>query len=296
MDWDDLKIALAVARHGSLSAAARALGTTQPTVSRRLGGCERRIGVKLFERGPDGLSPTPLCVALVDSLERMEDGALAVARRIAARDTGLQGGITVTSLDWLGDHVIAPVTARFAALHPLVAVELLVEPRTFNLARREADIAFRFGPFEQEDLIERKVAEIGYGLYAAPAYLERVGPPDFAAGGAGHAVVAMHDFASRSLQAVWMRGVLPQARVLLRVSSIGGQIAVAETGEAMAALPRLLGDRMPTLRRIQTPEPGPSQPVRMGVHADLRDTPRIRALIDFAVAALKAREAELNPG
>jgi len=183
MDWDDLKFAFAVARHGSLSAAARVLGTTQPTVSRRLDGLERRIGVKLFERGASGLSPTPLCAALVDGLQRMEDGALAVERRIAARDTGLQGAISVTSLDWLGDGVIAPIAARFGALHPLVAVELLVEPRVFNLSRREADIAFRFGPFQQEDLVERKVAEIGYGLYAAPAYLDRHGKPDFATDG-----------------------------------------------------------------------------------------------------------------
>jgi DNA-binding transcriptional LysR family regulator len=68
LNWDDLKIALAIARHGSLNAAARALGTTQPTVSRRLGGLERRIGVKLFERAASGLSPTALSAALVESL------------------------------------------------------------------------------------------------------------------------------------------------------------------------------------------------------------------------------------
>jgi len=295
MDWDDLKFAFAVARHGSLSAAARVLGTTQPTVSRRLDGLERRIGVKLFERGASGLSPTPLCAALVDGLQRMEDGALAVERRIAARDTGLQGAISVTSLDWLGDGVIAPIAARFGALHPLVAVELLVEPRVFNLSRREADIAFRFGPFQQEDLVERKVAEIGYGLYAAPAYLDRHGKPDFATGCAGHAVVTMYEFAGRPVQSVWLQATAPAARVILRSSGLGSQLAAAEAGVAMAALPRLLGDARATLRRIDTPLPGPTQPVRMGVHADLRDVPRIRAFIDFAVAMLKTRAAELNP-
>lgn len=295
MDWDDLKFAFAVARHGSLSAAARALGTTQPTVSRRLDGLERRIGVKLFERSAGGLSPTPLCAALVDGLQRMEEGALAVERRIAARDTGLQGAITVTSLDWFGDHVVGPITARFGALHPLVAIELLNEPRIFNLSRREADLAFRFAAFAQEDLIERKVAEVGYGLYATPFYLDRHGPPDFAAGCAGHAVVTMYDFASRSTQAVWLHGIAPQARVIARTSGLGSQMAAAETGLAMASLPRLLGDARPDLRRIETPVSCPVQSVRLGVHADLRDSPRIRAFIDFAVAELKARAPDLNP-
>ena len=298
MDWDDLKIAFAVARHGSLSGAARALGTTQPTVSRRLDGLERRIGVKLFERSAGGLSPTPLCAALVDGLQRMEEGALAVERRIAARDTGLQGAITITSLDWFGDTVVGPITARFGALHPLVAIELLNETRIFNLSRREADIAFRFAAFAQEDLIERKVAEVAYGLYATPAYLDRFGLPDFAAGGEGHAVVTMYDVASRSIQAVWLHGIAPQARVVLRTSGLGSQMAAAETGEAMAAmaaLPRLLGDRHPGLRRIDTPSPCPVQAVRMGVHADLRESPRIRAFIDFAVVELKAWAPELNP-
>ena len=107
MDWDDLKIVLAVARHGSLNSAARALKTTQPTLSRRINGLERRIGVRLFERTAGGLAATALCSALLGSLNEMEQGAEAVQRRIAARDTGLQGPITVTSIAWFGDEVLA---------------------------------------------------------------------------------------------------------------------------------------------------------------------------------------------
>jgi DNA-binding transcriptional LysR family regulator len=212
LDWDDLKIALAIARRGSLNGAARALGTTQPTVSRRLDGLERRIGAKLFERAASGLSPTALCIALVESLNHMEEGALAVERRIAGRDTGLQGPITVTSLAWFGDDVLAPLLARFSARHKLVTIDLINDPRRFNLSRREADIA------------------------------------------------------------------------------------TAEAGEAIAVLPRVLADRRSLLLRLEPPLPEPSNTVKLGVHADMRDTPRIRALIDFLVAELKARSGELNPG
>lgn len=156
MDWDDLRIAPAVAQHGSLSAAARALRTTQPTVSRRLDQLERRIGVRLFERGPNGLAPTPLCTALVEGLQRMEEGALAVERRIAARDTGPQGPIAVTSLNWLGDYVVAPIMAKFGQRHPLVSTEPVNDGRLFNLSRREADIALRFRAFVDFTVAELK--------------------------------------------------------------------------------------------------------------------------------------------
>lgn len=296
MDWDDLRITLAVVRHGSLSAAARALGTTQPTISRRLDGFERSIGVKLFERNAEGLSPTPLCLALVDGLNRMDEGALTIERRIAGRDTGLQGAITVTSLDWLGDEVVAPILARFGRRHKLVSLELLNEGRLFNLSRREADIAFRFKPFEQENLVERKVVDIAYGLYVSPAYLRRQGLPDFSSGCASDLVATLHDAAGPVIQGEWLRTIAPAAHVVLRSNSTDSQLAAVEAGEAMAVLPRALGDSRPnTLERIEPPLPEPVRPLLLGFHADLRDTPRIRALIDFAVDELNTRAKELNP-
>jgi DNA-binding transcriptional LysR family regulator len=117
------KIALAVRAPRLAQRAARAIGTTQPTVSRRLAGFERKTGVKLFERGKDGLTPTQPGAALTDALDLMDEGALAVERRIASRDTGLQGPITVTSLDGLGDCIIVTIAARFGRLHPRVEIE-----------------------------------------------------------------------------------------------------------------------------------------------------------------------------
>jgi DNA-binding transcriptional LysR family regulator len=296
MDWDDLKITLAVARHGSLNAAARALGTTQPTVSRRLDALERRIGVKLFERATSGLSPTSICAALLDSLSQMEEGAQAVERRIAARDTGLQGTITVTSLAWFGDDVVAPLLAKFCARHQLVTVNMINDPRRFNLSRREADIALRIGSFDQEDLVERKVADVSYGLYATRSYLNHHGSPDFDKGCAGHLVTSLVDSPVEVLHIEWLKAIAPRARWVLQTNGLHSHIAVAETGEAMAVLPRVLGDRRQSLLRLETPLPEPFQPVKLGVHADMRDTPRIRALIDFLVHELKIRSAELHPG
>jgi DNA-binding transcriptional LysR family regulator len=294
--WDDLKFVLAIARQGSLNAAARALDTTQPTVSRRLDGLERRIGAKLFERGVSGLAPTALCTELIEPLGQMEHGAQAVARLVAASDTGLQGRITVTSLAWFGDDVLAPLLARFCARHTRVSIELINDPRRFNLARRDADIALRVGSFDQEDLIERKVAEVSYGLYASVGYLDRHGRPDFAKGCAGHLVTSLSESSVKVVHIEWLKAIAPRAHVVIRTNGIQSHIATAEAGDAMAVLPRVLADRRSSLLRLEPPLPEPSQPVKLGVHADMRRSPRIRALIDFLVFELEGRAVELNPG
>lgn len=296
MDWDDLKLALAVARHGSLSAAARSTGVSQPTVGRRLESFERKIGVNLFDRSTEGLKPTTLGAALFDGLSMMEEGALSIERRIASRDTGLEGAIVVTSLDWLADFLTVPIIARFAAQHPLVSIEMLNETRVFNLSRHEADIAFRFGKFEQEDLIVRKVAEVSYGLYASHDYLERVGHPDIAAGCAGHFIIMLHEAAGRVCYRDWLAALAPRAHILLRTNSVQSHIAATEAGIAMGVLPRYIADQKQSLMRIETHQPEPVQTIQMGVHADMRDNPRIRALLDFAAREFKLLAPVLSPG
>jgi len=295
MDWDDLKIAHAVARHGSLSAAARALGSTQPTVSRRLNALERRLGVKLFEREAGGLTPGSLLTTLLDPLDEMDELAGAVERRIAARDTGLKGTITLTSLAWFGDDVLAPLLARFCIRHPDVIIDLINDPRRFNLSRREADVAVRVGNFDQGDLVERKVADVSYGLYASETYVGRHGQPDFARKGADQHVVSLNPSPIKVVPIEWLKAMLPRAAIVLRTNGVQSHVAALEAGEAMAALPRVIGDRRPGLVRFATPIPEPSQPVKIGVHADLRDTPRIRSVIDFLVQELKLMAPELNP-
>lgn len=296
MDWDDLKLALAIARHGSLTAAARALGVSQPTVGRRLESFERKIGVNLFDRSLEGLKPTTLGAALFDSLSMMEEGALSVERRIASRNTGLEGPIVVTSLDWLADFLTAPIVARFAALHPLVSIELLNDTRVFNLSRHEADIAFRFGKFEQEDLVVRKVADVAYGLYASSAYLERMGLPDIEAGCPDHTIVMLHQAAGHVCYRDWLAALAPNAHVLMRTNSVQSHIATVEAGIAMGVLPRYVADQRDGLIRIETGRHEPVQSVQMGVHADMRDNPRVRALLDFAAREFRQLSSVLAPG
>ncbi|WP_245476430.1 LysR substrate-binding domain-containing protein [Bradyrhizobium sp. Leo170] len=207
----------------------------------------------------------------------------------------MQGPITVTSVDWLGDYVLAPILARFTVSHPLVDIQLINDGRHYNLSRREADLAVRFGSFSQEDLYERKVAEIHYGLYVSPKYLAECGHPDFSTSCSGHRVVTLQELPGRATLGAWLQRLAPEARPVLRANTMWAQMSVAENGAAIAALPRALADGRPSLIRLEPPGPQFILPVRLGVHASLRSTPRVRALIDFIVDGLGEQTVVLNP-
>src|SRR5262245_28262326 len=141
-----------------------ALSTRRPELSARLSRPSAAGSTRLNVASARSCSNVRPTAYRPPPLNHMDEGAQAVERRIAARNTGLQGPITVTSLAWFGDDVLAPLLARFGAQHRMVTIDLINDPRRFNLSRREADIALRIGSFHEEYLVERKVADVSYGL------------------------------------------------------------------------------------------------------------------------------------
>ncbi|EEF23270.1 HTH-type transcriptional regulator cynR, putative, partial [Ricinus communis] len=176
MQWDDLKIFLAVARHGTLGAAARALGQSQPTMGRRIRVLEEQLGYLLFQRSGDGFLLTHEGEAVLQNVQQMEDEANAVLRKLSGRQQ-LDGLLRVSTTEWFGAHVLAPVFARFCADNPGMTLELVSETRLVSLARREADLVFRFREFDEPDVIQRKAMHAEFGLYGAGAYLRQAGVP-----------------------------------------------------------------------------------------------------------------------
>ena len=166
MEWSDIRVFLAIAREGTLGAAARKVGLTQPTIGRRLRTLEAALGNKLFQRTTGGFTLTDEGAALLPRAERMEEEALAIQRQISGQADHLEGVLRITSIDWFGGSVLSPVLTEFAALHPRVIVELLTDQRFLSLSRREADLAFRFGPFDEPDVVSRKLS-IGRFSHAA---------------------------------------------------------------------------------------------------------------------------------
>jgi DNA-binding transcriptional LysR family regulator len=295
IDWDDLRCFLALARHGSLSAAARALGVTQPTVGRRLEAFEERLGTKLFGRRPSGYVLTAAGQSIRPLAERMEQDALTVERIASGRDVGLAGEVRVSASEWFASHVLGPIVAQLAARHPAIVVELVTDTRRISLARREADVAFRFARFEQQEIVQRQAARVAFGLYASDAYLAKRGVPDFDRGCEGHAVIAMSDDLASLADVPWMRAVAVNARVAVRSSSRDAQASLAAAGAGLVCLPRFVGDATAGLRLLTPPTPPPERNVWLGVHRDMRALPRVKSLVTFVVDALKRLGPRLDP-
>lgn len=294
LPWDDLQSFLSVARHGTLSAAAKALGVTQTTMGRRLAGMEQRAGVKLLLRTPAGFVLTPAGEAVLGNVERIEAEALAVERRITGRDVRLEGTVRITTIEILAVEVLAQGFAELRLRHPGIALEVATDARNLNLTRREADIAVRMGRLTQADLAVRKIGTLRFGVYASEDYLARHGLPDFAAGAPGHAVILNMAEAMGLVDMDWFAGLTREAQVAARHNSRYGQRAAAEAGTGLAVLSRFMGD--PTgLRRLPTPTPPPERDIFLAVHSDIRHMPRIRAVTDCIAATVRAAAGRLAP-
>lgn len=286
MDWSDVRIFLAIARARSLNGAARLTGQSQPTMGRRLRALELAVGHALFQRGADGFALTDEGAALQAHAERMEDEAIAFERELAGQGEELQGSLRVSSSDWFGVHLLAPVLAEFVKANPRVAIELVTDARLLNLARQEADLAFRIQPFAGPDIVQRKLTTIAYGLYAAKDR-GRPLPP----GGQGCALITL-DAAYRDFpDARWLEKTLPRAHVAFSSNSREAQARMCAEGVGLAVLPRPLADAMPGLRRVKVDTPPPGRDVWVGFHRDLRRLRRLRALVDLAVERLATTAA-----
>jgi len=281
MEWSDLRLFLAIAREGTLVAAARKLGLTQPTMGRRLRALESAVGQRLFQRTPEGFVPTDEGSTLLVHAERMEEEALAIGRRLGGQAQRLEGTLRITSSDWFGTHVLAPVLAEFSARHPGVTIELLTDARFLDLARREADVAFRIRPFDDADVVSRKLLHMPYAAYqrrglAAPT----------AGDGTGSALIALEAAFAGTPDDSWLQATLPKARVAFRSNSRDVQARMCALGQGVAVLPVPLGDASAGIERLELGAQPPGRDTWIGYHRDLRRLARLRALLDLVVERL----------
>ncbi|MDQ2805000.1 MAG: LysR family transcriptional regulator, partial [Pseudomonadota bacterium] len=213
LDWDDLRFFLAIARHGSLSAAAKNLHVAQSTVGRRLSSLEASLGVRLLNRTPEGYMPTLAGEGVREQAERVEAEALAVERKVGGRDTRLAGLVRVTCAETVASHILAPCFATLHTQHPDIMIELIPAPRELSLSMREADISVQLRRPDQHDLVVRRIGSLGFGLYATPAYLERHGGLDFEGGCPGHHLITQLGDVEEAPQTSWLAALAPRARV-----------------------------------------------------------------------------------
>lgn len=282
-DWNDLRHFLAAARAGSTLGAAKRLGVNQSTVARRLDAMETACGVRLFDRDRNGATLTEAGRDMLPHAEAAEKAMETVEHRAGAHRRGMAGVIRLTCSELMATIGIIPAMGEFRRLYPDIRVELVLTDTFLDLEKGEADVAIRasFG-LEASNLIARKLRDEYWGVYCTHSYAESHGMPASVADLPNHAIIESEGSMERLPPNVWLREQAgPSAVVAIRCSSLHNVLNAVLADLGVAALPSGLGDRYPELRHC-VPIPFDGSPgIWIMTTAELRNTPRIRAFMDF---------------
>ena len=279
VDWNDLKVFLAVARAGSIRGASESLKVAHSTVSRRMDALEFALKTRLFDRTPDGLLITPSGEELVVSARTMEEAMHAAERLIAGRDSELSGDVRFTLPLPVAVCVLTDDVARFVEQNPLVNLILELTEDLLDLSKREADIAMRFTPQGSSPpnyLVGRNLATQASCAYASTDYIEA------------------HLFSGPNRDAKWLgwddvveypkwvhsAGLEPMP-VTGSFDDVFVQMAYAKRGIGMAFLPCMMGDQEQDLQRVPGARPVPHTSLWVLTHPDLRDSVRLRRFREY---------------
>lgn len=281
-NWDDLHYFVVLAREGTLSAAARALGVDHVTVARRVAALEAATALKLVDRRARSYALTDEGRRIVSLAAPMEEAAFAVERAVQAARPGISGEVAISAPPSLANALIAPRLIHLRRQHPGIVIKLIGEKRSASLSRREADLALRLSRPVEPGLFARKIGDFGFGLYGAPAYLRETPPHAFV-------FIAYDSSMEDTPQQQWLKQIAGERAIVLRTGDLENQAAAARAGVGLAALPHFLGDGDPGLDRHDTGQKRVAREVWLVVHRDLRRAPAVRAVMDFLTDCLKPR-------
>jgi DNA-binding transcriptional LysR family regulator len=295
LNWDDMRIFLAVAREGSLSAAARRLGVTQPTAGRRLRALEESLSARLFERLPQGFLPTAAGAELLPLAEAMERSAEAVARRQPALADRLHGTVRLSVGEVIAQF-LAPRLPVLQARLPEIELELSVSHLLANLSRREADLVIRECLPDSPGLVARKLGRFAFAVYGARDY---VAANPAALGEGRYRACAWAGFDEE-------HGYFAGQQWLL--SKLGGRVPAVRLNDAMVLQEAVRGgvglgvlacfaaDADPGLVRVTPPLAEVVSLQHLIVHQDLRRVPRVRAVMDALAELFQSAAPALAGG
>ena len=292
--WELYRSFLGVLKEGSLSAAARALGTTQPTVGRHIAALEKSLKLALFTRSPTGLLPTEAALALQIHAESMEITAAALERTAASQGAGISGVVRITASDVIGVEVLPTVVARLRHDHPDLKIELVLTNRVQDLLRREADIAVRMTPPRQETLIARRVGRIEIGLHASREYLAIHGTPRNIAELTRHTLIGFDQETAFIRSARKSLPAMSREMFSLRTDSDLAQLALIRAGAGIGGCQVPIARRSDSLVRVLQRQIALPLETWITMHEDLRNRPSCRVVFDALVAGLQQHVAAAN--
>lgn len=289
--WDLYRSFLGVLRFGSLSAAARELGLTQPTLGRHIDALEEALSAKLFTRSRHGLVPSATALALVPHAEGMEAAAAALVRAASGESDEPDGAVRLTASHIVGSEVLPAILAEFRERHPRIAIELALSNRNQDLSRRDADIAVRMIRPAQKALVAKRLGNVRIGLYAHRRYIARHGMPGSLEELAGHTLIGFDRDATafRSARA----GGLEIGREIfaLRTDDDIAQLNALRAGFGIGGAQAGIAARDEELVPVLAGAIGFKLEMWLVMHEDQRGSRRVRLLFDHLADRLKAYAA-----
>ncbi|WP_424964535.1 LysR family transcriptional regulator [Dinoroseobacter sp. S375] len=284
-DWDLARTFLTVADEGSLSAAARALGQTQPTISRQIAAFETALDATLFERTGRSVALTPFGVELLDHVRAMAAGADMVSLAAMGQSQSVAGQVRITASELLSAFVLPPILREIRDLAPLLEVDIVADNGIRDLARREADIAIRHVRPEQPNLLTRRLRAETMRFYASHSYLDAQGMPDMASLG-DHQIISYVE-ADRMLGYLRPAGFdLTRANVRFTTSSQYTALELARAGLGVIILPVRMAATLPDLREVLGDMAPFEVPTWLVTHQEMKTSRRIRLVFDHLVERL----------
>ena len=283
LDWDDLRVFLAISEQGNLSAASRTLKVSQPTVGRRLKSLEENLGTQLFDRLPDGMALTSHGEQLIPLARNMETAADAVRRQQASFSTEVRGTVRISMYEQIAQFFMQYLPALRERC-PEIEIELAIAHSTANLSRREADLIIRECLPDTPDIVARKMGHYHYAIYGSKAYIEANPDARTEARYENCDWVAFDDEHVRFIGQNWLREKLVKRRPIVRSNNGVVLLDAILNGTGLGVLPCFVGDQEPGLERLEL-VPGDGATIYLLVHKDMRKSPAVRLMMD-AVTAL----------
>ena len=285
-DWHLFRAFLAVVREGSLSRAARVLGTTQPTMGRQVAALEVSLGVKLFTRSLDGLSPTDAGLRLIPSVEAMAAAAETARRSASGEVDEARGTVRITASEVIGGEVLPAILADFRAMHPHISIELALSNRFVVLLRGDADIAVRMIRPTQGVLVVKRIGRIDVGLYGHRGYLKKHAIPRKLSDLTRHALIGYDRDQAAARMIEKMGAPFTRDMFAFRADSDLAQLAAVRAGFGIGASQLGIARRDKNLVPVLHDELIFSMDTWVATHPALRGSRRIRLTFDHLVVEL----------
>lgn len=285
-DWNRARAFLITAEEGSLSAAARALGMTQPTLGRQVSALEKELGIVLFERAGQGLVLTPGGLELLEHVRAMGNAANRVSLSASGQTQDIEGKVCISASEVYAAYILPPIIAKLRQMEPKIQIEIIASNDTSDLMRREADIALRNFEPDQPDLIAKKIKDVSGRFYAAKTYLTQAGYPE-----------SMDD-----LKTLDFIGFDNSNTLIKYVKELGLELSkhnfpivtasyithweLVKQGLGVGIMPEEIGDAESLVTQVLPEFPAIMFPIWLTTHRELRTSRRVRIVFDLLVSEL----------